>query len=909
MIALAALLCLAAQASPEVEALWQRGARVEALERMEAELAARPDDALLRRALVTRELGVSRFQAALAHAEPLGEAGHAARGRALYFLGRYEEALEFLAADDPALVLLRVESLRALGRLDEADALLPAVERLFGADDARYRLLVGRKRLREGDARGAAAEFRAVLATRPLESEAHFGLGRALVKLGEREEGLAVLARHRALVPLLDALDFAQRGVALAPTGASNLAALAEAWAALVPYDESARARARATYADAARWARADEVAPIALRRARWLAELEREPGAAVTCLEDALARQEDVRLHVRRGLPRRARRADAARAHLRARARAAARRPRDRGAAGAAGRRRPVTARAAAAVLVGLAACGGEAPAPVVRPVPAPTSASADDDLRFVDVTERSGLTFRHDAGISEERQLPETMGAGAALFDADEDGDLDLYLVQSGPLPLAPERAGAPPNELWLNEGGLRFRDATAASGAAAHRGYGMGVAVGDVDGDAHDDLYVTNLGPDVLLVGDGAARFADATAAAGLGDERWTAGAVFFDPDADGDLDLYVTAYLEVDLAHPLYCGERRPGWRSYCHPDAYPGLADRYWRNDGRGRFHEASAEAGFHDTAGKGLGAIAGDFDDDGDLDLYVANDSVENRFWFGDGRGGFEDGTLLTGTGVNAMGMTEAGMGLASGDVDGDGRLDLYVTNFDDESNTLYRNDGDGLFTDVTARAGLEGSSRLPVGFGAVMADLDDDGDLDLAVTNGHIIHNIHLYHDGKTWAQLGLCYAGDGAGGFRDVSRESGDLCARPRVGRGLYDGDLDGDGDLDLLVTECNGAARVFENPGATPARVELEGLPRGTRVTFELADGRRLVREAGPQPSYFGSTAPAVRCPLPGVRALAVRVPGEAATRRVEGALGAGRYRARLSGADVVLERRGD
>lgn len=536
----------------------------------------------------------------------------------------------------------------------------------------------------------------------------------------------------------------------------------------------------------------------------------------------------------------------------------------------------------------------------------PRPTGAETDEarGLRFVDVTRARGLTFDHDAGISEERQLPETMGAGAALFDADEDGDLDLYFVQSGPLPLSEDRSGVPPNELWLNDGAARFRDHTAESGAAAHRGYGMGVCTGDVDGDGHEDLYVTNLGPDVLLVGDGTGRFRDATGPAGLGDERWTAGATFFDADADGDLDLFVTAYLAVDLADPLFCGERKPGWRSYCHPDAYVGEQDRFWRNLGDGRFEDQTVAAGFTDSTGKGLGVIAGDFDRDHDLDLYVANDSVENRLWVNEG-GSFVDGTLLSGAGVNGMGLTEAGMGLATGDVDGDGLVDLFVTNFDDESNTLYHNDGEGMFSDVTAASGLEASSRLPVGFGTVLEDLDDDGALDLAVANGHIIHNIELYHDGKRWAQRPLLFRGDGSGRFVDASASSGDLCKTPRVGRGLYAGDLDGDGDLDLVLTECDGPARIFENQGAAPGAVQIEGLPRGTAVTFLLEDGRSVLREVGPWPSYFGSSAPGVRWSGAPIRAVSVERLGSGEVASYTSPLAAGTWRARLEGSSLSFE----
>lgn len=526
---------------------------------------------------------------------------------------------------------------------------------------------------------------------------------------------------------------------------------------------------------------------------------------------------------------------------------------------------------RAGLALSLALASCGENA-----RPAASPARPSGGPPpvLCFVDRTRACGLDFVHEAGFSASKHLPETMGAGAAVADLDGDGALDLYLVQSGPLPFDPERSAAPPNRLYLGDGRGSFRDATATSGDAAHRGYGMGVAVGDADGDGLLDLFVTNFGPDVLLLGEGRASFRDATQGSGIADERWTAGALFFDPDADGDLDLYVTAYVDADLARPIHCGEDRPGWRSYCHPDRYQGLQDRYWRNLGGGRFEDATASAGLADNFGKGLGAIAFDADQDGDVDLYVANDSTENRLWLNRGDGSFEDGTLLSGTGVNGLGLTEAGMGLAAGDVDGDLGFELFVTNFDDESNTLYHNDGEGLFSDVTARAGLEGPSRLPVGFGVVLEDLDGDLALDLAVANGHIIDNIHLYHDGKSWRQRPQLFRGDGTGLFQELREGAGDFGRRAVVGRGLYAGDLDGDGNLDLLLTECGGAARLLRNDAPPTLVARLRGLPPGASVELELESGRRIARVFGPAPSYFGASAPELLVALREERILRLR-----------------------------------
>ncbi|MCY2960169.1 MAG: VCBS repeat-containing protein [Planctomycetota bacterium] len=522
------------------------------------------------------------------------------------------------------------------------------------------------------------------------------------------------------------------------------------------------------------------------------------------------------------------------------------------------------------------LLACSREESAPGAKPPAAQTdsaesgcgTAAPPSALTFEDVTSTCGIDFVHDAGATPEKHLPETMGGGAALFDADEDGDLDAYFVQGGPLPLpggAPDRFAypsgvrRPTNRLYANDGRGHFQDATERSGDAAVARYGMGVAVGDANGDGHEDLYLTVLGDDVLLQGDGRARFRDVTRTSGIVEPRWTTGAAFFDADDDGDLDLFVTSYVTIDLADPPWCGERKPGWRSYCHPDRFPGDEDRFWRNRGDGTFEDRTKEAGFSDPNGKGLCVLASDLDGDGRVDLYVANDSTENRLYRNLGGGRFEDATLLSGTGVDRYGRTEASMGVASGDVDGDQDLDLFVTGFDDESDTLYTNQGGMVFEDRTVQAGLELATRLPVGFGCLLEDLNLDGALDLCIANGHIIDNIALYHDGKTYAQKALVYRGDREGRFADVSGEAGVAVARePLVGRGLLAGDLDGDGKADLLLTQCGGAPRVFRNVSANHGLI-IAGLPFGTRV--ELLGALDIVlgvREAIPAPSYLGSGA---------------------------------------------------
>ncbi len=551
-------------------------------------------------------------------------------------------------------------------------------------------------------------------------------------------------------------------------------------------------------------------------------------------------------------------------------------------------------------ALLCALCACSHEEPAPrTTTAVDVAASAesgcgdaSAPAPIAFEDVTAACGIDFVHDTGITREKHLPETMGGGLALFDADEDGDLDAYFVQSGPLPLPggkPDRfaypAGAkrPTNRLYANDGRGRFSDVTANSGDAALARYGQGVAVGDANGDGHEDLYLTVLGDDVLLRGDGRARFRDVTAESGIVEPRWTTGAAFFDAEDDGDLDLFVTSYVVIDLADAPWCGERKEGWRSYCHPDRFAGDEDRFWVNRGDGTFEDRTKEAGFSDPNGKGLCVLASDVDGDGRVDLYVANDSTENRLYRNLGGGKFEDATLLSGTGVDRYGRTEASMGIACGDVDGDQDLDFFVTGFDDESDTLYVNQGGIVFEDRTVQAGLELATRLPVGFGCVLEDFDADEDLDLAIANGHIIDNIALYHDGKTHAQHALVYRGDGAGRFTNVSSEPSVAIAREAlVGRSLCAGDLDGDGKADLVLTQCGGAPRVYRN-ASTNHGLSIAGLPLGARV--ELLGALDIVlgvREAIAAPSYFGASA---RDPRFGLRTgdlahgLRVRVPGGA------------------------------
>ena len=358
-----------------------------------------------------------------------------------------------------------------------------------------------------------------------------------------------------------------------------------------------------------------------------------------------------------------------------------------------------------------------------------------------FVDEAAERGLVFNFDNGRTEEHQLPETMAGGVAVLDFDGDGWLDVYALQGGPFP---PRGPLPPfgDRLFRNCGDGHFQDVTATSGLAAlPGGYGHGVAVGDYDNDGRPDLFVTRWGSYALYHNLGGGRFQDATTQAGLGGYRdWPTSAAWADFDNDGDLDLYVCHYLKWDADKPALCEypERsKPGYM-YCDPLAFPGLADHVFRNDG-GRFVDVTAEAGIVDRDGRGLGVVAADLDDDGKVDVFVANDLSANYFFRNLGGFRFSEQATEAGLAASAEGGSLAGMGIACGDLNGDGRLDLAVTNFLNQATTLYTNHGGGLFSDRSAAMGLAVATRQYFGFGLAALDANNDGWLDLVQANGHI--------------------------------------------------------------------------------------------------------------------------------------------------------------------------
>jgi hypothetical protein len=438
-----------------------------------------------------------------------------------------------------------------------------------------------------------------------------------------------------------------------------------------------------------------------------------------------------------------------------------------------------------------------------------------------FIESATQAGLDFTHVNGASGQYYMPEIMGAGVALFDYDGDGDLDLYLVQGGPLGSAGSKGGVGPqsrlfrNDLRVAGDGrrtLRFTDVTGPANAGLQR-YGMGAAIGDYDGDGDLDLFVTAFGPDTLYRNNGDGTFHDVTSEAGVSDELWSTSAAFLDYDRDGDLDLFVANYLDFIVADNRRCHDAL-GARDYCSPRTYRPVPDRLYRNDGKGRFSDVTISSGIAKADGAGLGVATGDYNRDGWLDLYVANDATPNQLWLNQRDGTFKDEGLLSGTAVNASGNPEGSMGIASGDFDRDGDEDLFVTNIIGETYAFYVNDGSGTFDDARARVGMAAPTAAFTGFGTDWFDYDHDGWLDLFIANGAV--NVIEAQRGQAtpFRMRNQLFRNTGVGKFEEASTAGGDAFARLDIARGAAFGDVDNDGDIDVVVTNNNGPVRLLLN-----------------------------------------------------------------------------------------------
>ena len=489
---------------------------------------------------------------------------------------------------------------------------------------------------------------------------------------------------------------------------------------------------------------------------------------------------------------------------------------------------------------------------------------------IQFVDVTEEAGIDFHHVNGAEGAFHLPETLGAGGAFFDADNDGFLDIYLVNSGSWDKPPSARQAV-STLYRNNRDGTFTDITTAARVENRGNYGQGAACADYNNDGNVDLYVTNFGTNVLYRNNGDGTFTDVTMSAGVDDPGWSSSACFLDYNTDGHLDLFVVNYLVYSLDVPyLPCGE--DGTQTYCHPSLFEGAPDTLYRNNGDGTFTDVSQAAGvggiggmFH---GKGLGVVSADFNNDGAPDLYVANDDTRNDFFYNNGDGTFSEISLLAGCAYSFNGIAQAGMGVTVADYNADSWLDIFVTNLSYETNALYRNNGDGTFTDVIYEAHLGKESFLFVGFGTRFFDADNDGWQDIFIVNGHILDNIEDTHDVLTYRQPDQLFRNKGDGTFQEVSESAGAYFQRAAVSRGALFGDYDNDGDVDTLVTQSNGPATLLENKTETQSNwvsIKTVGMISnrdgiGTRITVTAGEHTQI-QEVNPGASYLSSHDP--RC----------------------------------------------
>ena len=480
----------------------------------------------------------------------------------------------------------------------------------------------------------------------------------------------------------------------------------------------------------------------------------------------------------------------------------------------------------------------------------------TAAESPTFVDITEAVGIQFRHNNGKTEHKHIIETMGSGGVFFDYDTDGDADLYFVNSGTIPEETQKpARSLGNVLYRNEGDGYFTDVTETAGVG-DTGYGMAASAGDIDNDGDPDLYVANFGNDTLYRNNGDGTFTDITETAGIDNALWSIAAVYLDFDVDGDLDIFVVNYLVYALSMPVTTYK---GIVGYGHPRSYEGTPDVLYRNNGDGTFTDIAEAAGLRNPSeGRGMAAIACDYDNDGFPDIYVANDTNRNFMYHNNGDGTFTDESLFIGVGYDEKGVAEGSMGVDLGDYNGDGWFDLIVAN--SEKATLYKNEEGLFFVDATADSGLEQPTLPFVGFSPLFLDYDNDGHLDMFCANGHPQDVIGILTDHETYAQRDQLFRNNGAGDYTDVSETAGAYFREPLVGRAAATADYDNDGDTDIVIMNSNQRAVLLRNEGGNlknwlglklvGTRGNRDGI--GAKVRL-VAGGATQVREVKSGSSY--------------------------------------------------------
>jgi hypothetical protein len=480
--------------------------------------------------------------------------------------------------------------------------------------------------------------------------------------------------------------------------------------------------------------------------------------------------------------------------------------------------------------------------------------AATAWAQVAFQDVTRESRVAFRNESSPTPRKYLPEAMTGGVAMLDYDGDGYLDIFFVNGAaiadPMPAGREPDKSDPkywNRLYRNNGSRTFTDVTEKAGVRG-RYYGMGATAGDYDNDGRVDLYVTNLGRNILYRNQGDGTFRDVTEASGTGGGGWSAGAGWLDYDKDGDLDLFVSRYVEWSFSMDLFCGDRKPGHRSYCHPDQFKPVSHLLYRNNGDGTFLDVSKSSGIAAHPGKGLGIAFNDYDGDGWPDILVANDSFPQQLFRNRGNGTFLDIALELGAAYDDDGKTFAGMGVDFQDYDNDGRPDIFVNALANQKYALYRNNSGAAFDYVTGESGVGFATLLHSGWGARFLDFDNDGWKDLFVAQGHVMDNIELTQPNLRYQEPPLLLRNDGKGKYRDVSAASGGVFQTARTARGAAFGDLDNDGRIDVVLNCNNQPAVILRNviEGAANSvtlrligtRSNRDGI--GARVRLRTANG---------------------------------------------------------------------